>query len=1175
MSQQSNTEAKNAPPENAPPDPGHEHLTIRVEENGTEPPPPIEESGSLSVTVEPATPVVQLPPVNGSVVATVPMDTAVTAVSEDGHLAPSSAQAAPVIPSPALSPSRSMAPNSVSPSPSNAPPVSMQPAPRPSLSTAPVPFRPSLDHPGHFRLSRVSSQGRISFPDVQMSRQLSFDALHHPTSMARGQSTTSLTQMWHEAEQQSIRPSFDLPRVSSSISLDIAPDWRQQLHTFHTMSESSLTHLLQTNMKLGVTDAEAAARLAENGPNVISADAGINPVILLLKHFFSFLVILLLVAMIFAFATMQWIEGGVIAFIIFFNTFLGFSQEYKSEKTLQALKKLSTSTAVVIRGGRKQQIPAEQVVTGDIVDLLVGESVPADCRLIGLKGLEVDECTLTGETVPIKKVVKQLHEANIPLGDRVNMCYSGCIVTQGKGRAIVVATGSNTELGRIAKSVAEAKPKATALQKEVRLLSIVLFAIGVTMGFVVFASNRFIWSTDTMLYAVTIVVSIIPESLPMVLTMSMAHGVKQMAKQNVIVRKLAALEQIGRVTDICSDKTGTLTQAKMVAEHLLLAHRIYKVTGLGLEPKGDFMLADKKVDIDECTRTALLVAALCNASSITQHPDGHWVGVGSPTEVALQVLAHKAGLGKPQLLATNNWNMLVEYPFDSSTKTMTTVYHNKSDGFTYAFMKGAPERVAGACAGVQIGDEFSPFPVNFIEVLTAQMEGLTSQGHRVLGLAYRNGFTFHEEMGRNEVQKDMIFLGLVGIYDPPRPESRPAVIQSINAGITVHMLTGDHITTAVAIAQQLSIVDEFNMDQLSMTAAEFESLDTAACDAMIELPRVIGRCSPDTKVKMVKALHRRNRVVAMTGDGVNDAPALKACDIGVAMGMAGSEVAKQAADIVLTDDNFKSIVNAIAEGRRIFTNVKNIIIHLLTTNIACIVILGVGLAFRDSNNLSVFPLTAIEILWANTMIVDASAAGLAYAPPGDDLMKQPPPKSAGVFTKETVADLLVYGIIAGGLCLGTFAIVAYAFYGGQFGTNCNREFTDCEAIYRARAATYAALAFIVILNSFNCRSSRGFIWQFKRYSEISMMVICAVIAIATIFMSIYIPVINDRVFHHTSIDVEWAIVAGAVFFYVLLTQIYKLLKRKLWPIRVSNQRLSLEETPAAVGDHKDTAPTAV
>lgn len=638
-----------------------------------------------------------------------------------------------------------------------------------------------------------------------------------------------------------------------------------------------------------------------------------------------------------------------------------FIQDYRAEQTIQALYALSAPTCKVIRNGQIETIKAEGLVVGDIVLLNVGDVIPADLRLADSINLSTDEALLTGESLPISKHADRvLADQDVPLGDRVNMVYSASTITRGRATGIVTAVGMATEVGKIAGLLRQAKKSSegkegfakmihlvkekirvllgldgTPLQVSLSKFALLLFALAITLAIIVFSVSRFNVDDEVLIYGICVAVAVIPESLIAVLTISTALGTKAMAKGNVIVRKLAALEAVGGVTNICSDKTGTLTQGKMLAKRVWLAdgtevsvrettHPFDPSSGTVQYNGNELPPAKMKVTGRETAnlRGLLETVALCNNSAVTQR-ETTWTALGEPTEIALQVLAMRFGMGKPDLLSDEKTTLVSEFPFDSTCKRMTVVYDTGDQGeLLTAYTKGAVEAILPL---LQITD------VKQREI-SAMADTLAAEGLRVLCVAKRAA-TATQLSKRETAEANLDFVGLVGLYDPPRVESAPAVLKCQRAGITVHMLTGDHVKTATAIAREVGILPPAAAGapvdpQAIMQASAFDALSNAQIDAMDRLPLVLARCSPSTKVRMVEAMHRRRAFCVMTGDGVNDSPALKKSDVGIAMGMNGSDVAKEAADMVLTDDNFASIVTAVEEGRRLFDNIQKVGSHL-------------------------------------------------------------------------------------------------------------------------------------------------------------------------------------------------------------------------------------------------------
>ena len=761
------------------------------------------------------------------------------------------------------------------------------------------------------------------------------------------------------------------------------------------------------------------------------------------------MVLVLILGLAVSLAIKSWIESAVIGAVIVLNIIVGFMQEYSAEKTMESLRSLSSPTAVVVRDGKIESIASKDVVVGDIVEIKMGDVIPADLRLCECMNFETDEALLTGESLPVTKTVDTIPIDECPVGDRINMAYSSSTVTKGRAKGVVIATGMATEIGMIAQSlrgnqkyVREVKTDSkgvsrphhyfvagtlttmdmigrfagvnigTPLQRKLSKLAILLFFIAVVFAIVVMAANNFQNKSEVIIYAVATGLSMIPASLVVVLTITMAMGTKRMAKRHVIVRKLDALEALGAVTDICSDKTGTLTQGKMVLRKCWVVGKGTFTVEENSEPfnpeeggitfaktepsdlalkKSEPKYANATDYLDNDTMTNFLnVASLANLAEVLKR-DGEWETRGDPTEIAIQVFAMRFNWGRKKL-KSEGWKQVSEYPFDSIVKRMSVIFENK--GKRVLFTKGAVERVLEACDNtydaIQLDDSSR-------KRILKNMETFAKEGLRVLALASRTYEETSVPDDRTKVEQRLTFLGLVGLYDPPRPESADAVRQCHTAGINVHMLTGDHPETARAIASQVGIIPK-DMSQMApdiisaivMTGQHFDRMNDAQIDELPVLPLVIARCAPQTKVRMIEALHRRGKYCAMTGDGVNDSPSLKRADVGVAMGMSGSDVAKDASDIVLTDDNFASILNAIEEGRRMFDNIQKFILHLLAQNIAQACTLLIGLAFKDISTLSVFPLSPVEILWIIMVTSGLPAMGLGMEHAAPDTMLRPP-----------------------------------------------------------------------------------------------------------------------------------------------------------------------------------------
>ena len=662
--------------------------------------------------------------------------------------------------------------------------------------------------------------------------------------------------------------------------------------------------------------------------------------------------------MVLSYATLDFIEGGVINAVIILNIVVGFFQDYRAEQTIQSLQAMAAPVSKVVRDGTLSTIKADDLVPGDIVHLSVGDIVSADLRLATSTNLATDEALLTGESKPCSKNAESIvNESSAPLGDRHNIAYSSTTVTRGRGTGVVVATGMSTEIGKIAfllrdkkqttqgnwfmrayKGILYAVKNAlglvgTPLQVKLSYFGLLLFGLAILLAIIVFSTA--VWDIDgeTLIYGICVAVAVIPESLIAVLTITMAVGSKAMAKGNVIVRKMGALEAIGGVTNICSDKTGTLTQGKMLARMAYLADgrtlavqdetSPFDPTSGHISMNG-IKLEQHSIDEDAALQDFFQTIAVCNLASVIppKHETGLWSATGEPTEIALQVMAMRVGHSKEDVLSKHGLRLAAEHSFDSSVKRMTVVYEGfGSSQLLSCFTKGATEVILPLVEGMNNPTKKS---------INAQADAMATQGLRVLCLARRSLAVSDRDSleSRTFVEHNLTFVGLVGLYDPPRLESASAIKQCQAAGITVHMLTGDHLKTATTIAQEIGIlgpqVPGSHLPSAVMTAPDFDAMSDEQLDRLETLPFVVARCSPTTKLRMLDTLHRRGKYCVMTGDGVNDSPALKGADVGVAMGLNGSDVSKEAADMVLTDDNFASIVSAIREGRRLFDNIQKV-----------------------------------------------------------------------------------------------------------------------------------------------------------------------------------------------------------------------------------------------------------
>lgn len=913
-----------------------------------------------------------------------------------------------------------------------------------------------------------------------------------------------------------------------------------------------------------------------------------------------------------SFALGDYIEGSVVAAVVLVNVVVGFVQDFRAEQSVLSLQALSSPECKVIRDSQVQTVRAECLVVGDIVQLATGDIVPADLRLFSTTNLSTDESLLTGESMPISKYgdfTLSWEKANTAIGDRKNMAYSASIITRGRGLGVVIATGLETEVGKIASLLENKKVKTgeskivsflkaagtrtkgalgligSPLQVSLSKFALLLFVLAILLALIVFAVSLFDISDEVLIYGICVAIAIIPESLIAVLTLTIAIGTQAMAKHNVIVRRLQSLEAVGGVTNICSDKTGTLTLGKMIVKRAVVAGegsiRIHD-TSDPFNPHSGSIESSIATDAEKRSAafTRLLeIASFCNLAevnsdspnndSVTTLPAASsWSAIGEPTEIALQVFAMRFQHGKAEMLRKCDRKSLQEFPFDSSIKRMAVVYSG-ADGTNDVFVKGATEALLPllTCSEKQK------------QAILAEAESLALKGLRVLCLASKSVDATSNLAERASAESELEYAGLIGIYDPPRKETAEAVRTCQSAGITVHMLTGDHIATASAIAAEVGITHKIDPGNgVVMSAGDFDKLTNDQVDALPALPLVIARCSPTTKVKMIRALHRRGAYAIMTGDGVNDSPALKLADIGIAMGINGSDVAKQAADMVLADDNFASIVLAIREGRRLFDNIQKVrmmflivntanecqfLLHLLTSNIAQVVLLMVGLVFRDAEGSSIFPMSPLEILWVNLVTSAPIALGLGLEPAVPDIMNRPPhPLRVGIFTWELIADKMVYGCTIGALCLSGFALVVYGPGAGNLGHLCNEEYnSSCDVVFRARSTVFAILTCALLIlawevidfrtslfntrlvgKSYDSTVSKAFSVFPTVYQNTFLFWSC-VAGLVILFPLIYIPGLNISVFDHKPMTWEWAVVIGAAVIQVTVTEAWKWGKR--------------------------------
>ena len=759
----------------------------------------------------------------------------------------------------------------------------------------------------------------------------------------------------------------------------------------------------------GLSAAEAAARLQLHGPNRLPPPKRRGPLLRLLLQFHNVLLYMMMAAALVTALLGHWVDTGVILAAVLINVVIGFIQEGKAENALDAIRSLLSPHALVLRGGERQEIDAAQLVPGDIVLLASGDKVPADLRLLSVKNLLVEEAALTGESLPVEKSLAHC-QTDAALGDRRCMAYSGTLVASGQASGLVVATGAATELGRIGAMLQQVQAMTTPLLRQIEQFSRWLALAILIFALATFALGTFWHGQDPaemFMMVVALTAAAIPEGLPALMTVILALGVQRMAGRNAIVRRLPAVETLGSVTLICSDKTGTLTRNEMTVQRLVTASRILDVSGVGYAPQGAFHLDGKLVEPDAALLEIARAAALCNDARLQEDAAGNWHLQGDPTEGALHTLALKAGLDFASLHAQLPRSDAI--PFESEHRFMASLHHDHQ-GHGLIYLKGAPERLLEMCS-VQRAADGGVQPLD-ADYWRRQATDLAARGLRLLAIASRPADAAQRNLNFADVEQDMCLLALVGIIDPPREEAIAAVAECQRAGIRVKMITGDHAETARAIGAQLGI----GIGLPALTGAELELLDERQLRQVLPGVEVFARASPEHKLRLVQAMQACGEVVAMTGDGVNDAPALKRADVGVAMGDKGTEAAKEAAEVVLADDNFATIAGAVREGRAIYDNLKKFILFALPTNGGQALIVIIAILFQLT-----LPLTPAQVLWINMVTSVTLGLALAFEPAEAGLMERPPrapdePLLSGLF----VWRVLLVSLLMAGAGIGLF-----------------------------------------------------------------------------------------------------------------------------------------------------------
>ncbi|MBT0652014.1 cation-transporting P-type ATPase [Geomobilimonas luticola] len=889
---------------------------------------------------------------------------------------------------------------------------------------------------------------------------------------------------------------------------------------WHHLPDAEVIELLETDLNRGLDTFEVGHRQAQFGTNAITQKKGTSPLVLFLMQFHQPLVYILLAAVVITSLLGEWVDSGVIFGVVLVNAVIGFIQEAKAVKAIEALAQSLTTTATVIRCEERRQIPATELVPGDIVLLQSGDKVPADMRLLTTRELQIDESALTGESVPVQKQNGLLPHDTL-LADRLNMAYSSTLVTYGIATGVVVATGNSTEIGRINELIASADILTTPLTKKIaRFSGLLLYVIlGLaTITFVVGILRGESW-LEMFMAVVALAVGAIPEGLPAAVTITLAIGVAKMARRNAIIRKLPAVETLGSTTVICSDKTGTLTQNQMTVQELYAGGDLFLFSGTGYAPEGQITRDNKAIALPElpALRECLISGLLCNDASLLR-VDDEWRVEGDPTEAALVVAARKAGLERD--VCSADLPRLDAIPFESQYQYMAT--EHGTAGYRVIYLKGSVESVLDRCSNTlsRTGELLPNDPGRCLRA-AAEMAG---KGLRVLAFARLGREISSTALGHGDVAGGLTFLGLQGMIDPPRPEAVEAVRACQGAGIQVKMITGDHVITAAAIARQIGLLGDAGEpgEPLALNGRDLAALSDAELIGVAQRSAVFARVAPEQKLRLVEALQASGNIVAMTGDGVNDAPALRQADIGVAMGITGTEVAKEAADMLLTDDNFSSIEAAVEEGRGVYDNLVKFITWTLPTN------LGEGLVILAAVFAGVeLPILPVQILWINMTTAVLLGLMLSFEPKEPRIMQRPPiDPQKPLLTRELVIKIWIVGFL---LLVGSFGLFEWELQQGS-------------SVAVARTCAVNLFVFGELFYLFNCRSLRHSIRSLGFFSNRWLLLGVGIMILLQLLFT-YLPVMQNA-FGSQSIGLRhWGLIIGTSFTIYVVIEIEKWFRR--------------------------------
>jgi len=895
----------------------------------------------------------------------------------------------------------------------------------------------------------------------------------------------------------------------------------QDLKPWHNLTSSDVIAYLDSNPN-GLSQEEAKIRLDKYGSNELADEGKRSPWLLLIEQFKNILIAILLIAVIISAFLGEINDAIVIFIIILFAAGLGFIQEYRAERAIQALKKMAAPLASVLRNGEEIDVPSAEIVPGDIIFIRTGDRVPADARILESQNLRTDEAALTGESVAVDK-----SEAAIPgdvqIGDRLNMALMGTVAVYGRGKAVVVGTGKNTVFGSIATMLREVKAEKTPLQVNLDRMGKWIAIGALTLCFVLAVMGIFRGHEplEMLIWGVSLAVAAVPEALPAVVTISLAIGVNRMVKKHALIRKLPAVETLGCTTIICSDKTGTMTQDEMTLKKIYINGRVIDITGVGYEPEGSFYHDKKRIDHTKDAELFKFFQStnLCTDTKLYKDED-IWKIKGDPTEGAFIVAARKAGLETDRICSVNP--RITEIPFTSETKRMVTIY-KEPEGIV-AYSNGAAEIILNSCDFIYRDGREEQLDSDEKSKITEVIHKMAGEALRVLAAAYKRLPDDFKSDG--SLDDGMVLVGLGGMIDPPRPEVKHSIQTCHQAGIKTVMITGDHKLTAVAIAQELGILKH----GLALTGNEIDKISSAEFEDMVERIEVYARVSPEHKLRVVEALARHGHVVAMTGDGINDAPALKKADIGIAMGIKGTDVTKEAAEMILTDDNFASIVAAVEEGRAIFGNIKKYLVYLLSCNIGEILLMAAVILAGPLFGIGagIIPLVAIQILYVNLATDGLPALALAVDPRSKGIMKEKPrPRQETIFTRPVISYMLLIGIWT---CIAPLVVFVWAL-------NCGKSLIEAQCL------CFVTLIVIQFFNAFNCRSLDKSLFNLG-VRQNKWLITAVFWELCLLLLVVYWPVLQSS-FHTYALDwIDWAIAVVSASSVFLIAELYKLIYRK-------------------------------